>query len=95
MNDAELESWLKSVQHRLESTTDIEFSLTLEDVRLYVLKNSKPYLPSRPIWFNAKIDRKTGDVIAAYVDKASNRHLNKEVKQNADIDSVSTCGFKN
>jgi len=60
-----IESW----NTRLESTSrtiDIEFSLTFEDVRRYMLTLSNPYLPSRPIWFNAKVDIITGKAITAH-----------------------------
>ena len=47
-------------------TIDIEFTLTLEDVRRCVLTLFNPYMPSTPIWFNAKIDIRTGKVIVAH-----------------------------
>ena len=64
-------------------TANIEFSLPIEDVRQYVYENSEPYLPSRPIWFNAKIHLRTGKVIAAYTGTIRDRgHLTTQIKQN-------------
>jgi hypothetical protein len=55
---------------------DIEFTLPLDDIRRYIYENSKHYGPSRPIWFNVKIDLITGKVIAAYTGTIQDRgHL--------------------
>jgi hypothetical protein len=53
------ESWIGNTS----GTIDIEFSLTLEDVRNYVVTLSDPY---SLFWFNAKVDLRTGKVIAAH-----------------------------
>ena len=82
-------SWI-SLQDRTEGTSrviDVEFSLPFDDVRRYTLKVCNPYVPSRPIWFNVKVDLKTGQVIAAYIGRILDRpHTGQN---NDDVESSS------